>query len=280
MINLLASDLTAKFGRGFSRTNLFQIRSLYLGWQIVQTPSGFFTARVKCSTVSSESDKWQTVSAKSGDQICATLSNKSGSPALSGAEKVQTPSAQLDDPNSPTPSAKFQTVAPEQLPLILTAAEPELFPLPWSHYVRLMSVKDDFARWFYEDEAIVAGWSVRQLDRMISTQHYERTLLSKNKTSMLLKGREAKPEDAVSIEETIRDPYVLDFLNLKDEYSEADLEEAIINHLETFLLEMGRGFTFVARQFHFRIDGESYRMDLVLYHRALRCLVITQMRGL
>jgi len=141
-----------------------------------------------------------------------------------------------------------------------------------------MSVKDDFARWFYEDEAIVAGWSVRQLDRMISTQHYERTMLSKNKASMLLKGRNAKPEDVVTLQETIRDPYVLEFLNLKDEYSETDLEEAIINHLESFLLEMGRGFAFIARQHHFRIDGDSFRMDLVLFHRLLRSLLIVDLK--
>ncbi len=127
VIDLLALDLTAKYGRGFSRSNLFQIRALYLGWQIVQTPSGQFTARVKCQTVSGESGS---------------------------ARKVQTPSAQL------------QPVRSDQLTHIQATLVPGIFPLPWSHDVRLMSVKDDFARWFYEDEAIVAGWSVRQLDRM------------------------------------------------------------------------------------------------------------------
>jgi predicted nuclease of restriction endonuclease-like (RecB) superfamily len=141
-----------------------------------------------------------------------------------------------------------------------------------------MSVEDDFARWFYEEEAIHGAWSVRQLARQIGTQFFERTALSRNKEAMLLRGRQAKPEDAVTLEETIRDPYLLEFLNLKDEYSETELEDAIIQHLQTFLLEMGDAFTFVARQRRIRIGDVWYRMDLVLFHRLLRCLVIIDLK--
>jgi predicted nuclease of restriction endonuclease-like (RecB) superfamily len=154
----------------------------------------------------------------------------------------------------------------------------DLFPLPWSHYVRLTSVKDDFARAFYEDEAIRGGWSVRQLDQQIASQFYERTALSRNKEAMLLKGREPTPEDRVAAEELIRDPYVLEFLNLKDEYSESDLEDAIIDNLQHFLLEMGTGFTFVARQKRVRIGDTWFRMDLVLFHRVLRSLVVIDLK--
>jgi predicted nuclease of restriction endonuclease-like (RecB) superfamily len=139
--------------------------------------------------------------------------------------------------------------------------------LPWSHYVRLLSVDKAEARAFYEDEAIRAGWSVRQLDRQVSTQFYERTWLSKNKAAMLTKGRQARPEDAVRVHEEIRDPYILDFLDLKDEYSETEMEEALIHHLESFLLELGTGFTFVARQKSVRIGDINYRMDLVFFQR-------------
>jgi predicted nuclease of restriction endonuclease-like (RecB) superfamily len=199
-----------------------------------------------------------------------------------GWQIVQTPSAQLQArvplplPETPV-GQKAQTVS-ALFPAVVPMSFTDVFPLPWSHYVRLMAVQDDFARWFYEDEAIRGGWSVRQLDRQISTQFYERTALSRNKEAMLRNGQVPKPEDAVTLQEIIRDPYLLEFLDLKDEYSETDLEEAIIRHLETFLLEMGEAFTFVARQKRIRIGDEWYRMDLVLYHRDLRCLVVVDLK--
>jgi predicted nuclease of restriction endonuclease-like (RecB) superfamily len=112
------------------------------------------------------------------------------------------------------------------------------FPLPWSAYVRLLAVKNENARSFYETEALRAGWSVRQLDRQIQSQFYERTALSRNKADMLTKGARPQADDAMSPEEEIKDPYVLEFLGLRDEYSETDLEAALIHHLEDFLLEL------------------------------------------
>lgn len=152
------------------------------------------------------------------------------------------------------------------------------FPLPWSHYVKLLSVTDEKARRFYEAEALRGGWSVRQLDRQISSLFYERTLLSKNKSSMLRQGAEAQTEDLVTPEEEIKDPLVLEFLNLKDEYSEHELEDALIHKLEDFLLELGRDFTFVGRQRRLRIGDEWYRIDLLFYHRKLRCLVVIDLK--
>lgn len=154
----------------------------------------------------------------------------------------------------------------------------QVFTLPWSAYVRLLSVKDGHARQFYEVEAQRGGWSVRQLDRQIGSQFYERTALSKDKAAMLLKGAVATPEDAVTPNDAIKDPYVLEFLDLKDEYSESDLEAALIQRLEDFLLELGEGFTFVGRQRRLRIDQTWYRVDLLLYHRKLRCLVIIDLK--
>src|SRR2546422_11771891 len=122
------------------------------------------------------------------------------------------------------------------------------FPLPWSHYVRLLSVENPEARAFYEQEALRSGWSARQLDRQISTLFYDRTLLSRKKAAMLKKGSSKAPGDTVTPEEEIKDPLVLEFLGLKDEYSESALEEALILHLERFLLELGNDFAFVARQ--------------------------------
>jgi predicted nuclease of restriction endonuclease-like (RecB) superfamily len=153
-----------------------------------------------------------------------------------------------------------------------------IFPLPWSHYVRLLSVKSEAARRFYEQEAIRGGWSIRQLDRQINSQFYERTALSKNKAAMLTKGQQARPEDLVTPEQEIKDPYVLEFLDLKDEYSESDLEAALIEKLEHFLLELGGDFAFIGRQRRLRIGDEWYRIDLLFFHRRLRCLVIIDLK--
>ena len=154
----------------------------------------------------------------------------------------------------------------------------ETFPLPWSAYVRLLSIKDKSARKFYEEEALRGGWSVRQLDRQIRSQFYTRTLLSKNKIAMLTKGIKAKTEDKVTPEEAVKDPYVLEFLNLKDEYSEGELEEALIHHLENFLIELGGDFAFIGRQKKLRIGDEWFRVDLVFYHRGLNCLMIIELK--
>ncbi|MDO9007124.1 MAG: PDDEXK nuclease domain-containing protein, partial [Thiobacillus sp.] len=150
----------------------------------------------------------------------------------------------------------------------------QAFTLPWSAYVSLLTVKNDHARAFYEAEALRSGWSVRQLDRQIGSQFYERTALSRNKTAMLTKGAIAKPEDTVTPDEAVKDPYVLEFLNLKDEYSEVELEDALIHRLEDFLLELGSDFSFVGRQRRLRIDQTWFRVDLLFFHRRLRCLVI------
>ena len=112
----------------------------------------------------------------------------------------------------------------------------------------------------------------------MNSQFYERTALSKNKVAMLTKGQKAKPGDSVTTAEEIKDPYVLEFLDLKDEYSESDLEEALIHKLEEFLLELGGDFTFVGRQRRLRIDDEWYRVDLLFFHRRLRCLVIIDLK--
>ncbi|MCU0664891.1 MAG: PDDEXK nuclease domain-containing protein [Myxococcota bacterium] len=183
---------------------------------------------------------------------------------LSDAAISQTASAELSDGGTAPPAA--------------TRLELPRFTLPWSHYVQLISVDNEYARRFYETEAHRGGWTVRQLRRQIDSQFYERTALSKNKAAMLAKGQKALAQDAVTPEEAIKDPLVLEFLGLKDEYSESDLEDALIRHLESFLLELGGDFAFVGRQKRLRIDDEWYRVDLVFFHRKLRCLVIIDLK--
>jgi predicted nuclease of restriction endonuclease-like (RecB) superfamily len=141
-----------------------------------------------------------------------------------------------------------------------------------------MSVANPRARAFYESEAIRGGWSVRQLDRQIGTKFYERAVKSGDPRALLARGQVPLATDAATVQEQVRDPYLLEFLDLKDEYSETELEEALVRHLEWFLLELGAGFTFVARQKRIRVGDTWYRMDLLLYHRGLRCLVVVDLK--
>lgn len=144
--------------------------------------------------------------------------------------------------------------------------------------MRLLSVKNDAARAFYESEALREGWSVCQLDRQVNSQLYERLTLSRNKAALLAKAAERAPGDTITPEEAIKDPFVLEFLDIKDEYSESDLEEALIQRLADFLLELGDDFAFVGRQRRLRIDNTWFRVDLLFFHRRLKCLVVVDLK--
>src|SRR4030066_924207 len=120
------------------------------------------------------------------------------------------------------------------------------------------------------------NWSVRQLDRQIQSMLYDRTALSKRKVSVIEKAN--KNQIILKPEDEIKDPYILEFLGLKDEYSESQLEDALIKHLEHFMLELGNGFTFVERQKRITLEGSHYRLDLLLYHRVLKCLVAIDLK--
>jgi predicted nuclease of restriction endonuclease-like (RecB) superfamily len=226
VLKRLADDLTARFGRGFSRFNLGRFRQFYL--------------------------------AAPADQIRATLSLISSGGPIRATPSLISRQSDLGLPLSDLARA---------------------FPLPWSHYVLLISrSRSPEAFAFYQTEALRGGWSVRQLQRQMDSQFYERTALSRNKAAMLTKGSKPQSGDAVSATEEIRHPLVLEFLDLRDEYSESDLEDALIHHLETFLLELGNDFAFVGRQRRLRIDDEWYRVDLLFFHRRLRCLVIFDLK--
>jgi len=177
-------------------------------------------------------------------------------------------------PISATPLRKSQ--AGEMVERLRGIAE--RFPLPWSHYTRLLRLRSAYAVEFYHTEAVRGGWTVKQLERQMNSQFYERTALSRDKAAMLVKGQRRLPGDSISADEEIRNPFLLEFLGLKDEYSENDLEEALILHLEKFLLELGNDFAFVGRQRRLRIGHEWYRVDLLLFHRRLRCLVIIDLK--
>lgn len=150
--------------------------------------------------------------------------------------------------------------------------------ISWTHYLQLMRIQNEDERVFYENEIVSNNWSVRELNRQINTSLYERLLLSKNKSEILKLSQEGqiieKPKDI------IKDPYILEFLNLPENhtYNESDLEQALIDKLEHFLLELGKGFTFVGRQVRFTFDEEHYRIDLVFYNRLLKCFVLIDLK--
>ena len=150
--------------------------------------------------------------------------------------------------------------------------------LSWTHYRLLMRVENKNARQFYIEEAIKSDWSTRQLERQINSFFYERLLSSQNKQKVSEEIQKLEP--AKVPEDIIRDPYVLEFLGLnpKDDFYESDLEEALITHLQKFLLELGRGFSFVARQKRITFDGRHFRIDLVFYNYILKCFVLIDLK--
>jgi len=205
LIKELSNILTKEFGKGFSITNIQQMRNFYLVYQIQQT-----------------------VSAKSKYQIGQTLSDE--------------------------------------------------FDLSWSHYLKLMRIDDKDERRFYEIEAFKNNWSVRELQRQYDAALYTRLTLSRNKKEVKALSEKGlvleKPKDA------IKDPYILKFIGLPEHvsYSENDLEQALINKLEHFLLELGSGFTFVARQKRISFDDKHFRIDLVFYNRILKSFVLIDLK--
>lgn len=191
LLTNLSKDLKARFGKGFSKSNIYLMRQFYLKYQIFQSVTGKLT---------------------------------------------------------------------------------------WTHYAELLAVSDDNARGFYEKQAINENWSVRELKRQINSSLFERLALSKDKDGVLklaVQGQIiAEPKDIV------KDPYVLEFLQIPEEHrmTESKLEQKIIDNLQTFLLELGKGFSFVGRQYRITLDNDHYYVDLVFYHRILKCFVLIDLK--
>lgn len=192
----------------------------------------------------------------------------------------------LKDGKSQSPTGELQ----KRLPLsIRRSATPELqeeYPilsetllsqLSFTHFIELIKFDDPLERLFYEVETIKNNWSVRELERAINTALYVRTGLSKNKEAIIRKFKNQKPAQSIDV---IRDPYFLEFLGLEErsEYSESELEQAILDHLQKFLIELGTGFCFEARQKRITFDNTHYRIDLVFYHRILKSHILIDLK--
>jgi predicted nuclease of restriction endonuclease-like (RecB) superfamily len=151
--------------------------------------------------------------------------------------------------------------------------------LSWTHFTLLIPLKDAMEREFYAEMCRIERWSVRTLREKIDGMLYERTAISKKPKQLIQKEIKAlREEDKLTPDMIFRDPYFLDFLGLKDTYSEKNLEDAILRELENFVLELGVGFSFVARQKRMVIDGEDFYLDLLFYHRKLKRLVAVELK--
>jgi len=159
----------------------------------------------------------------------------------------------------------------DQLPIIISG-------LSWTHYRLLLKVDRPKVRQFYMQECISANWSTRQLERQINSLYYERLLASRDKASVRAEIRELEP--GPTPEDIIKDPYILEFLKVRDnsDFREKELEGALLDKLQDFLLELGRGFSFVARQKRFTIDGRHFYIDLVFYNYILKCFVLIDLK--
>ncbi|MFA5894064.1 MAG: PDDEXK nuclease domain-containing protein [Candidatus Margulisiibacteriota bacterium] len=150
--------------------------------------------------------------------------------------------------------------------------------LSWSHYIELLGVSDDLARSFYGKECLANHWSVRELERQVNSMLFERLALSKDKKGVLALA--AKGHKIEKAEDVVKNPYVLEFLGLPEDYrySEKELEQKVIDNMQNFLLELGKGFTFVARQYRLTLDNKHFYVDLVFYHRLLKCFVLIDLK--
>ena len=227
---------------------------------------------------------WQTLSAQSpmmprdGSGV-----RREGPPAI-----VQTPSAQLAFHTSVEETSPIRPTTSDQSAPPLSVSSPSFeeviallggrFTLGWSHYVTLLTIDNAEARRFYEIEATDSGWSVRELERQIASSLYERLALSRDKAAVRRLARHGHVVEKAS--DLIKNPLVLEFLGLeqKPTYSESELETAIIDRLQQFLLELGKGFLFEARQKRFTFDNKHFFVDLIFYNRLLRCYVLIDLK--
>lgn len=153
-----------------------------------------------------------------------------------------------------------------------------IFQLTWSHYIELASIEDDLARSFYEKQSLHENWTVEELKRQKKSALFQRLALSKDKEGILKLAKEGQTIDTPA--DIIRDPYILEFLKISEQqaYSENDLEQRIIDKLQEFLLELGKGFAFVGRQYRITLNNKHYHVDLVFYHIKLKCYVLIDLK--
>lgn len=238
----LSKQLNLEFGKGFSVDNLQNMRQFFLTYSIYETASRI-----------SSSDNVN-ISSRSLTKIEFT-----GKPSIQQTTTEER--KQFENKEIAIPSSMIRK-----------------FNLSWSHYIKLIRIKNLEERNFYEIESAANNWTLKELQRQFDSGLYERLALSRDKEGIKQLAEKGKIIEKPA--DFLKDPYILEFLNLPEQhqYSESDFETAIINKLEHFLLELGKGFTFVARQFRITIDEKYFKADLVFFNRLLKCFVIIDLK--
>lgn len=241
LMEQLSKDLKEKHGKGFGRKNLQLMRLLYVKYP----------------------------------QICQEVSSKFQVSPTALSSKFQ-----VSPLSSPCPKISRRVSAEFQIRPSQASSQFQVSPskLTWSHYCELLSVSDDLARSFYEKQCIKENWSVRELKRQINSMLFERLALTKNKTEILKLAKHGQTIE--SDKDIVKDPYFLEFLGIPENhtYSEKEFEQKIIDNLQMFLLELGKGFAFIQRQFRITLNNTHFYIDLVFYHRILKCFVLIDLK--
>ena len=252
----LSNRLTERYGKGFSAQTLWKFRLFYQAYSdriLILSPAGIESSEVRELSPTGRESSTSAIPHPAGRKSSATSILSPLGIELARPKKSRPVGTELPQGFSPH--------------------------LSWSHYRALMRVEKIEARDFYEREAIAGGWDKRTLERQIQSLYYERMLKSRKPEKMLAEGRHLQVSGGTPID-ALKNPYVLEFLGLPDaaEFHESDLERAIITHLQRFLLELGSGFAFVARQKHIRIEEQDRYIDLVFYHCRLKFYLLIDLK--
>jgi len=265
----LAEVLIRQYGSGYSQSNLNDMRRFFEGFEILQA----------VPVESGRDILPPAVAASRVDGICQPLASKSAPGDILQAAPVKSPDLQILQPAAKKSSTRILQ------PLVLAKSEDRLTidfakhtHLGWTHYRILLGVDAGLKRRFYFEQAASQRWATRELQRQIDRALFERVALSRDTRALVRLEKQSGPVETVRYEDAFKDPYLLDFLGIKGAYSEKDLEAAIIANLQQFLTELGSGFCFIGRQFPMRIDDADYFLDLLFFHRGLRCLVAIDLK--
>lgn len=302
LLEMLSCELTKEYGRGYSFSNLKIIRRFYLIYSQDQIRQPVVSESKDRMSLSKENQIGQTVFAESKDFMSLNNENQIGQPVviqskdrislieedqipqpvvreskdkISLTDKNQIGQPVVDQSKDNMSLHQYDIEGIDKYPL---TSDGRRFFLSWGHYIRLMRITNVDERHFYEIECYNCKWSVRELDRQYNSSLYERLVLSRDKDKV----RELSTRGQIieKPRDLIKEPCVLEFLELKEDesYSEKDLETKIINKLQDFVLELGKGFIFVKRQMRISFDDQHFYPDLVFYNRFLRCFVIIDLK--